>query len=70
MATNEIGYHREGYHTIAGTDWPVDNVVYREGSRRYVVAVGLCNGIPAFARTFRTKREAFEYAGITDETDA
>jgi hypothetical protein len=49
-----------GTRRIMGTDWPVSNEVERlsRGKRRWLVIFELCNGIPASAQAFATKREA------------
>lgn len=52
-----------GHRTIAGTDWPVEDVVYRVGARRWLVAWGLCNGVPSHSIAYRTRREALEALG-------
>jgi hypothetical protein len=65
MSTERIADRTLWHRTIAGTDWPVENVVYRDGPRRWRVAFGLCNGVPFKSEEFRTRREALTAAGIT-----
>ncbi|MGE4195972.1 MAG: hypothetical protein AB7G11_02465 [Phycisphaerales bacterium] len=55
-----------GRQCIMGTDWPVETYVHRVGKRAYRVTFGVCNGTASHAIDFRTRREAFEAAGIDD----
>lgn len=50
-----------GYRRIAGTDWPIEVGVRRDGPRRYA-AYEICNGIGVWERRFSTKREATQAA--------
>ncbi len=62
-----------GYRTIMGTDWPIENVVYRCTKWNQVywhVAFCLCNGVPQYGRNYKTRREALAAAGITGQTTA
>lgn len=61
---NKIASKREGYRTILGTQWPIETVVYRLGPRQWQVVWGLCNGVPSNAKTFPTRKAAWEFAGI------
>lgn len=58
-----------GKQRIAGTDFPIEDVVYRVsfGSRvRYWLAVfDLCNGVPTHSRRHRTRWEAIDSLGGT-----
>lgn len=57
---------RSGTRTINGTEFPVTSQVHRiaGGSRvEWLATYNLCNGVPAGAETFRTRREAMEAIG-------
>ena len=54
----EIARRETGTRTILGTNWPVVDVVRANGKRGYLLTYGLCNGVPAGAIRYRTKREA------------
>jgi len=55
-----IAERTTGTRTIAGTDWPIIDRVWRNGPRSWIYVRGLCNGIPAASSEYRTKREALE----------
>lgn len=54
----KIAEHTTGHRTIAGTEWPVQNIAYQDGPREYTVAFGVCNGTADSSTVYRTKREA------------
>ena len=52
-----------GRHTMAGTDWPIQNKIERDG-HKWRVTFGLCNGSATGAKIFRTLKAAREAAGL------
>ena len=46
-----------GLRRMAGTDFPVENAIYRDG-KKWIVVYDLCNGVPSSSTTHRTLREA------------
>lgn len=59
-----------GKRRIAGTDWPIENVVTRHrmrGRSVWVVSIALCNGVPEWSDSYATRREAMAAAGISAE---
>ncbi len=65
MNSQRIADITTGHRRLAGTDWPVETVVYRRNARRWEVVHGLCNGVPDRTETFCTRREALAAAGCT-----
>lgn len=56
-----------GYRTFSGAQWPISNAVYLHhvGSRRplWIVAVGLCRGVPQSTRSYSSRRDALVALG-------
>lgn len=57
-----------GTRTVAGTDFPIENTVERDGTsgRPWLVTFSLCNGIPVATKRYATKREAIDAADINN----
>jgi hypothetical protein len=55
---NRVADFTIGLRRFAGADWPVQNVVYREGKGKWIVVYALCAGVPSSSTTHRTLREA------------
>lgn len=68
MIMNSIASKLVGYRKISGTEFPVENLVYRNsttgGAVHWSVAFGVCNGIAASSRRYKTKKDALEAAGV------
>ena len=47
-----------GTREIMGRKYPVTNVLYRIGPRKWVIAWSLCNGVPSDSTTYKTRRDA------------
>lgn len=64
MTTKTIDERTLGHRPIAGTDWPVRDLLTREqipGRRpQWQIVRGLCNGVPTGVDTYSTRREALE----------
>jgi hypothetical protein len=52
-----------GYREIAGTEFPVENVVYRN-EKRWIVLYSLCNGVAASSTSHRSLSAALKAAGV------
>ena len=65
-------YRKEiGKCTKLGTDYPVENVVYRqklENGINWYAVKGLCNDIPDDGKNFKTKKEAIEWVETQNVT--
>lgn len=48
----------KGYREIMGTNWPIVDVLTREGPRRWRITWGLCNGTPTDCTNYTTRRDA------------
>lgn len=53
-----IAIREHGKKRIMGTLWGVESFVRRHGPREWVLTVGLCNGVPAYTESYRTRHEA------------
>jgi hypothetical protein len=58
MKLKHIADFTIGHRRLAGTDYPVQNVVYREDGKKWIVVYALCCGVPSSSTTHRTLREA------------
>ena len=43
-----------------GALWGIESFVRRDGPRNWVLTVGLCNGVPEYTESYRTRHEALE----------
>jgi aldehyde:ferredoxin oxidoreductase len=51
-----------GTRTVAGTDWPIVDQLWRTGPRSWEIVRELCNGVPRTSEEYRSEsaaREAF-----------
>lgn len=57
---NVIASRSHGKKRIMGTLWGIESFVRRDGPRDWVLTVGLCNGVPKYTESYKTRREALE----------
>jgi hypothetical protein len=58
-----IADRRIGTRTTNGTEWPVEDVLYRNGPQDWRIARRLCNGVPDRDETYATRGEALAAFG-------
>ena len=54
----DIASKTTGKRTIAGTDWPVEDICKRVNARRWIILRGLCNGVSSVVEEYTTRRDA------------
>ena len=71
MATTKIYSVVTGHRVAAGTEWPIQTIVYRvalgQSRPHWVVSEGVCQGVACATHTYRTQRAAFARAIGTEQ---